>query len=365
MADLDLTYAGIDYLDRTRPLFDGTVKPWGATLRLIPLRPFELFRRVAQYDEFDAAEFSFSTYTNLLARGDDRYIAIPFFPSRYFRHADIYVHRDSGIAMPQDLRGKRVGIAEYQMTAALWQRAFLQYDYGVQATEIQWFTGGLKTPGHLERNAIPDPPGVSIDLIPADRTLEEMVAAGEFAALFSPIRPPALVDGTGRLRRAVPPLPQGRARLLPAHRLLPDHAPGGDPAGAVPAAPLAGGQPAHRVRPGAAARLAAPEPDGSLADRSALADCRDGGHDRAPRPRPLATRLRRELPNPGHDVPVSLRAGPLGAARHPRRAIRPRDLRAAASLLRQSRSATLPGSPCADTSCPDADRRGRSAAVSP
>lgn len=204
MADLDLTYAGIDYLDRTRPLFDGTVKPWGATLRLIPLTPFELFRRVAQYDEFDAAEFSFSTYTNLLARGDERYIAIPFFPSRYFRHADIYVHRDSGISAPADLRGRRVGIAEYQMTAALWQRAFLQYDYGVHPREIQWLTGGLKTPGYLERNAVPSPPGVSIELIPEDRTLEEMVTAGELAALFSPIRPPALVDGSGRLRRLFP-----------------------------------------------------------------------------------------------------------------------------------------------------------------
>src|SRR5919202_2616224 len=113
MADLDVTYAGIDYLDRTRPLVDGTVKPEGVTLRFLPMRPFELFRRVAQYTEFDAAEMSFSTYANLLSRGDERYIAIPFFPSRYFRHADFYVHRDSGIERPEDLRGQRVGIAEY------------------------------------------------------------------------------------------------------------------------------------------------------------------------------------------------------------------------------------------------------------
>lgn len=204
MNDLAITYTGIDYLDRTRPLLDGMVKPAGISLRFVPLRPFELFRRVAQYTEFDAAEMSFSTYSNLISRGDDRYIAIPFFPSRYFRHGDIYVHRDSGLNQPTDLRGKKVGIAEYQMTAAVWQRAFLQYDYGVLPREVHWYTGGLKAPGYLERNAIPNPPGVTIDLIPESKCLEEMLGSGALPALISPIRPPALLDGSGRVRRLFP-----------------------------------------------------------------------------------------------------------------------------------------------------------------
>jgi 4,5-dihydroxyphthalate decarboxylase len=107
----------------------------------------DLFRRVVRHTDFDAAEMSFSTYANLVSRGDDRYIAIPFFPSRSFRHGDIYVHRDSGISQPADLRGKKVGIPQYQMTAAVWQRAFLQYDYGVLPREIRWYTGGLTSPG--------------------------------------------------------------------------------------------------------------------------------------------------------------------------------------------------------------------------
>jgi 4,5-dihydroxyphthalate decarboxylase len=141
MSDLLITYAGIDYLDRTRPLLDGGVKPEGISLKIVPFQwPFELFRRVVQSAEFDAAEMSFSTYVNLISRGNDRYIAIPFFPSRHFRHGDIYVHRDSGITQPGSLRGRKVGIPQYQMTAAVWQRAFLQYDYGVLPSEIHWYT---------------------------------------------------------------------------------------------------------------------------------------------------------------------------------------------------------------------------------
>ena len=99
MNDLLVTYGGIDYLDRLPPLLDGTVKPSGISLRIVPFtEPLDLFRRVVQHTHFDAAEMSFSTYANLVSRGDDRYIAIPFFPSCFFRHGDMYVHRDSGIS---------------------------------------------------------------------------------------------------------------------------------------------------------------------------------------------------------------------------------------------------------------------------
>ena len=205
MNDLPITYGGIDYLDRLPPLLDGTVKPAGISLRVVPFtEPLDLFRRVARHTDFDAAEMSFSTYANLVSRGDDRYIAIPFFPSRSFRHGDIYMHCDSGISQPADLRGKKVGIPQYQMTAAVWQRAFLQYDYGVLPREIHWYTGGLTSPGRLEPNAIPNLPGITIDLIPDTKTLEGSLAEGELSALFSPNRPAALLNGSGRIRRLFP-----------------------------------------------------------------------------------------------------------------------------------------------------------------
>jgi 4,5-dihydroxyphthalate decarboxylase len=111
MNDLPITYGEIDYLDRLPPLLNGTVKPAGISLRIVPfIDPWDFFRRVVRHSDFDAAEMSFSTYANLVSRGDDRYIAIPFFPSRAFRHGDIYVHRDSSISQPADLREKKVGI---------------------------------------------------------------------------------------------------------------------------------------------------------------------------------------------------------------------------------------------------------------
>ncbi len=201
MNDLDLTYAGVDYPDRTRALMDGSVRPAGISLRTVTLPPSELFRRVAQHTEFGAAEMSASTYMNLIARGDDRYVAIPVFPSRNFRHGYVFVHRDSGIREPKDLRGRKIGVSEYQMTAAVWQRAFLMYDYGVMPGEISWHQGAEWTPGYLERNSIPAPKGVSIQMIPATRTLQQMLTAGELDGLLSPNRPPAMLDGSGRVRR--------------------------------------------------------------------------------------------------------------------------------------------------------------------
>ncbi len=202
--DLTLTFASVDYLDRTRALIDGSVKPAGLTLRHIPFTPGELFRRVAQYSEFDVAEFSMGTYMNLHDRGDRRYVAIPVFPSRCFRHGFIFVHGASDIHEPKQLIGRKVGVMEYQQTAAIWQRAVLEHDYGVRPQDMHWFQGGLKRPGYVERNAIPNPPGVTIDFIPEDRTVEEMVATGELDAVMEPYLADGFIDGSGRIRRLFP-----------------------------------------------------------------------------------------------------------------------------------------------------------------
>jgi 4,5-dihydroxyphthalate decarboxylase len=204
MADLTMSYSGVNYFDRTGPILDGTVKPEGITLQFQPGHPGELFRRVAQTTDLDLAEMSTSTYMNLVSRGDDRYVALPVFLSRNFRHGYIFVARDSGVERPEDLRGKKVAVPEYQMTAALWQRAALQHDYGVLPGELRWFEGGLARPGFLDRNHLPPPPGVSIERIPEDQYLEGLLAAGELDALFTATRPAAFRDGSGRVRRLFP-----------------------------------------------------------------------------------------------------------------------------------------------------------------
>ena len=165
----------------------------------------ELFRTVAQDPEsFDAAEMSLSTLTMMVSRGDDRLVGLPIFPSKAFRHSQVYVNAASGIEKPEDLRGRRVGVPEYQMTAAVWIRAFLEHDYGVSPRDVRWFTGGLHTPQYQERLHHEPPPGVTIDLIPAGTTLLEQLDSGELDALTTAQAPKPFVDDTGRVRRLFP-----------------------------------------------------------------------------------------------------------------------------------------------------------------
>jgi 4,5-dihydroxyphthalate decarboxylase len=194
----------LDYLDRTRALVDGSVRPAGIELSCSTYGPYELFQRVATKVEFDIAEMSASTYLSLVSQGDDRYTAIPVFLSRLFRHGYVFVHGAASIREPADLAGRRVGVPDYEMTAAVWQRAVLTHDYGVQPEQIQWFQGGEFAPGFVKRVELPARPGLSIEVIPENRTLHEMVASGEIDAVLCPHTPAALSDGSGRVRRLFP-----------------------------------------------------------------------------------------------------------------------------------------------------------------
>src|SRR5215469_6156569 len=121
MKRLAIAYGGMTYLDRTEALQSGVVSPEGIDLNyIVPQGIGDLFRRQAQHAEFDVSEMSASTYFMMLARDDRRFIAIPVFPSRAFRHSQVYINAASGIARPQDLAGRNVGILDYQMTAAVW-----------------------------------------------------------------------------------------------------------------------------------------------------------------------------------------------------------------------------------------------------
>src|SRR5215468_8522751 len=92
-------------------------------------------------------------------RGADDLVAIPVFPSRFFRQSCIFVHEGSGVHSPEDLRGKRVGVPEYQMTAAVWARGILADDYAVNAADVEWVQGGLEEPGRIPFEAA-EPAGV-------------------------------------------------------------------------------------------------------------------------------------------------------------------------------------------------------------
>ncbi len=182
MAKLKLTVAGGSY-DRTRALIDGTIQPEGIDLNYISLGPGEIFWRMLNNEEFDASEMSLSTYTILRSQGDQRFIALPIFPSRVFRHSAIYIHSASGIQKPQDLKGKRIGVGDYQMTAAVWIRGLLTHEYQVLPEELRWVVGDPVRPG------ITLPDRVTIERIRPGESLEKMLEGGEIDALGSVVMP--------------------------------------------------------------------------------------------------------------------------------------------------------------------------------
>jgi 4,5-dihydroxyphthalate decarboxylase len=193
MPNLKLTLACGRY-DRTQPLIDGRVAPQGVDLTFLPLNPGETFYRMLNYGEFDVSEMSLSSYTILRSEGDTRFVAIPVFPSRIFRHSAVYLRADSPIEKPQDLAGKRVGVGDYQMTAAVWVRGFLMHEYGIHPKDINWVSG------HPVR-AIKPPEGVRIEPLPAGTTLEAMLERGEIDALATVVIP----EGLGKTMRRLFP----------------------------------------------------------------------------------------------------------------------------------------------------------------
>lgn len=180
-----LHYGGIIY-DRSLALLTGVVAPKGMLLNYEVVPDItELFRRVCADAEFEAAEISLSSLMAMISRGDNRYVGIPVFPSRCFRHSFVFIRTDRGIEGPADLAGKVMGVEEYQMTAAVWIRGFLEHDYGVPPDAIRWRYGGMTKPGYRPRLAHSLPPEINIELIPQDRALEEMLYAGELDALLT------------------------------------------------------------------------------------------------------------------------------------------------------------------------------------
>src|SRR5438132_7118435 len=137
--------------DRTRALLDGRVRPDGIDLTCLDLPVEETFFRMLRHREFDVAEMSLSSYVVSLFADDPPFVAIPVFPSRFFRHSCIYVNADSGIREPKDLTGKRVGNPEYQMTAPVWIRGILSDEFGVPVTSPTYFQGGEEEPGRPEK----------------------------------------------------------------------------------------------------------------------------------------------------------------------------------------------------------------------
>ncbi len=181
-----------DY-DRTRAIAEGRIRPEGLTVDYLALPPEETFFRMARFREFDVSELSLSSYVVSRRSNDPPFVALPVFPSRSFRHSGIYVRRDGGIERPEDLRGKRVGVAEYQLTANVWIRGILAEHHGLPVRDVTYVTGGLEDPRRIEKLKLELPESIRVEPAPAGETLSELLARGDIDAIYSPRAPAGAV----------------------------------------------------------------------------------------------------------------------------------------------------------------------------
>jgi len=191
MAQLTLSVAIGDY-DRNRPLISGAVPIDGVAPVFMTLSPEEIFFRALRTADFDICELSLSSFTIKTALGDAPYVGVPAFVSKAFRHTSIYVRTDR-IRKPADLKGKKVGVPEYQLTANVWARAILDEDCGVKPSDIHWIRGGIEEPGRPEKITIKLPPGVRLDSAPEGVTISDLLDRGEIDGFIAP-RPPAFIE---------------------------------------------------------------------------------------------------------------------------------------------------------------------------
>jgi 4,5-dihydroxyphthalate decarboxylase len=203
MARLRLSLACWGY-DRTSALADGSIQPEGIDLNYQTLEVEETFFRMLRNREFDVAELSLSSYCMTRTREDPGFIALPVFPSRFFRHSCIFVSVSSGIDRPEQLVGKRIGVPEYQMTAPVWIRGILQDEYGVDPTSVTYRTGGEEQPGREEKLKLNLPAGFKVVPIGPGQTLSRMLADGEIDALYTARTPSTFHTEPHRVRRLFP-----------------------------------------------------------------------------------------------------------------------------------------------------------------
>jgi 4,5-dihydroxyphthalate decarboxylase len=200
---IPITLACWDH-DRAMPVVDGTMPVPGFALETHVLPTSQLFPIAVQEARFDVTELSMSSHLLQVSRGDAAYTAIPVFLSRAFRHNGFFRRAGAGIATPADFRGRKIGVPEYQMTAALWMRGILADDFGVKASDVHWRTGALDTGVRRERLALAPPPELRIEPVEDGRTLQDLLLAGEIDGLLAPAPPKAFLAGDARIERVFP-----------------------------------------------------------------------------------------------------------------------------------------------------------------
>jgi 4,5-dihydroxyphthalate decarboxylase len=182
MSEITLSLGMADY-DRTAPLRNGQVKPEGFSLNYVVSPPSETFWRMLRFEEFDTSEMSMSSY--LISRQNrKKWLAIPVFPFRSLFHSNIFVNKDAGINSPEDLIGRKFGLPEYQVTAALWLRGTLEHEFGVKPSQMKWYVERQRNLSHGGETGFKAPSGVSINQVSEGNTLVNLLERGELDAIM-------------------------------------------------------------------------------------------------------------------------------------------------------------------------------------
>ncbi|RZF25181.1 ABC transporter substrate-binding protein [Paraburkholderia sp. UYCP14C] len=199
MSKLQLSVAVGPY-DRMRPLVDGEVQIEGVDPTFMLQEPEEIFFRALRHADYDICELSLSSYSVKTAAGTSAYVAIPVFPSRAFRHTSVYVNVNAGINKPEDLKGKRIGVPEYQLTANVWVRLFLEEEYDIKASDVTWVRGGYEDPTRVEKVSLNLPKDVELVNAPEGKTISGMLEAAEIDALIGPRAPSCFDRGSPNVK---------------------------------------------------------------------------------------------------------------------------------------------------------------------
>lgn len=186
--------------EHVRDVTDGTVPIHGVEVTALQLPPEQIFYRFIQHQEWDVSEISFAKAISFASQNDPRFVLLPVFPSRVFRHSSIYVRRETGLTRPEDLAGLRIGVPEWAQTAAVYTRGMLAHEHGVDLRSVTWFQAGVNEAGRAEKTTLKLPKGVSCTPVPQS-SLSDMLLAGELDAVLSARPPRAFTHQPDRVTR--------------------------------------------------------------------------------------------------------------------------------------------------------------------
>ena len=180
--------------ERTRPVIEGRFQPQGINLVPTVVHPSEMFWRQLKFAEFDVSEMSLSSLCIAISKGDNRFVGLPIYTARNFFHTRIWVRKDRGIDTPEDLKGKKIGVPEYQQTSAIWGRGALQHEWGVHPRDIEWHMERVPEMSHGGATGLQAPEGVTIKQIPLSTNIGEMLLNGELDGTLLYLTRTNLVD---------------------------------------------------------------------------------------------------------------------------------------------------------------------------